>query len=996
MMDFQCSTRGTSTPHGKPRIYFTAHPDDYNKYQNSIFKDILDRHNCAIFFLDGCTSPQDVENYELKLSEMQLFVLPITQRLLTDHNRAIEVDVPFAFRNHIPVLPLMQEGVSDDLFKSRFGDLQYLDKHVIDPTAIPYDKKLTQYLNSIIVGDELAKQIRASFDAYVFLSYRKKDREYAHKLMRLIHSNPFFRDIAIWYDEFLTPGEDFNEAIYEALNKSDLFALTVTPNLLEMPCGKPNFIMDKEYPVAKESGKLLFPVEMLPTDSETLKKYYEEIPTPIKADNDNEFEKSLREIIQALAISINDSDMQHNFFIGLAYLSGIDVEVNHERAFKLIADTAKKGYIPAIEKLVTMFSTGEGVNRDTRKAIEWQVKLVRKLEDKAEDTYSEDDAVELMNANMDLGGMARNSEDYKLAEEAYAASYKLASCLAFGAFGNNLFCKVKNLFKKYVTRTTRYEEAVKIMAQASRMMMELSYEIGVQEMIREWTMKTEVIIRAIDKQFADAETAVDLISISNLLARECLASGNISGTQFWLETSEKCLCDLTDEEKTFQVKLAFSESFNAAAVYHDSIGCFSEAYHSQEDRKELLLALNKKFPDNYQIWYLLIDCILDEAEICIHGNDYKCANDLLSRAKKVYDAEVSNKDENTAKTLLSDYYYLSGKLNFDRGDYSCTIEPATCSHEILLSLEEYMLNSQRSRRFAEVCELLGDTHYALRQFDKAAQWHIKAIDVMSGLVSFSKLVRDSRMLANLYEKALEDSLERNSVTDAREFNEKALWVRRGLVEGTQLKTGFSKKDISVLIKEGKIDGTAYDRDVEAYSKLRKRQEEISESISSFPKLGKTLMDYIEGTHPKCYTAINRYAKLITDFSENHVGFGNMIDLLDLKASIEKAEELADIITHEEISVTKTLRQTSNIVNYISNHMRPFLRYDEDAMLLMAFCSYLNTLLSLKSVDEKKRRLSIIFEDIVFFDYPISKIYRAELWCDLYYRIIIDLDSDEET
>lgn len=87
--------------------------------------------------------------------------------------------------------------------------------------------------------------------------------------------------------------------------------------------------------------------------------------------------------------------MQHNFFIGLAYLSGIDVEVNHERAFELIADTAEKGYIPAMEKLVTMFNTGEGVNRDTKKSIEWQEKLVWKLEDKAEDTYSEDDAVEL-------------------------------------------------------------------------------------------------------------------------------------------------------------------------------------------------------------------------------------------------------------------------------------------------------------------------------------------------------------------------------------------------------------------------------------------------------------------------------------------------------------------------------------------------------------------------------------------------------------------------
>ena len=80
MIDFQFYTRGQSSPQGKPRIYFTAHPDDYNKYQKSIFKDILDRHNCAIFFLDGSTSPREVENYELKLSEMQLFVLPITQR----------------------------------------------------------------------------------------------------------------------------------------------------------------------------------------------------------------------------------------------------------------------------------------------------------------------------------------------------------------------------------------------------------------------------------------------------------------------------------------------------------------------------------------------------------------------------------------------------------------------------------------------------------------------------------------------------------------------------------------------------------------------------------------------------------------------------------------------------------------------------------------------------------------------------------------------------
>ena len=66
----------------------------------------------------------------------------------------------------------------------------------------------------------MAKRVRAAFDAYIFLSYRKKDRKYANELMRLIHSNPECRDIAIWFDEFLTPGESFKENIEKILDRS--------------------------------------------------------------------------------------------------------------------------------------------------------------------------------------------------------------------------------------------------------------------------------------------------------------------------------------------------------------------------------------------------------------------------------------------------------------------------------------------------------------------------------------------------------------------------------------------------------------------------------------------------------------------------------------------------------------------------------------------------------------------------------------------------------
>ncbi|MCR4750705.1 MAG: hypothetical protein K5852_00245 [Eubacterium sp.] len=103
------------------------------------------------------------------------------------------------------------------------------------------------------------------------MSYRKKDRVYANELMKLIHKNDFCRDIAIWYDEFLIPGESFNNAIRDALTKSPLFALNVTPSLLQYNDeGKPNYVMETEFPMAVRSGKIILPFEMVKTDREKM------------------------------------------------------------------------------------------------------------------------------------------------------------------------------------------------------------------------------------------------------------------------------------------------------------------------------------------------------------------------------------------------------------------------------------------------------------------------------------------------------------------------------------------------------------------------------------------------------------------------------------------------------------------------------------------------------------------------------------------------------
>ncbi len=370
MLNFK--TRSMTDPKGKPRVYFCCHPEDFAAYFDTVCSDLLTMQNCAVWYADP-TADRDGEFLQ-QLHEMQLFVMPVTHRLLNTSNHALEIEFCFAVENHIPVLPLMFDDGLVEIFNRKCGDIQYLDRYSSDETAISYSEKLEKYLASVLIGDELAEKVRAAFDAYVFLSYRKKDRKYAQELMRLIHKHDFCRDIAIWYDEYLTPGENFNDSIKAALEKSGLFVLTVTPNLVN----EENYIMTTEYPMAKQHQKPILPAELVPTDRELLAEKYAEIPQCADARNDVELSEALLSAVQKMAIKENDQSPVHNFFIGLAYLNGIDVEVDRERAVKLITSAAEAGLIEAIDQLVQMLRTGKGVARSYEKAILWQKKKIER------------------------------------------------------------------------------------------------------------------------------------------------------------------------------------------------------------------------------------------------------------------------------------------------------------------------------------------------------------------------------------------------------------------------------------------------------------------------------------------------------------------------------------------------------------------------------------------------------------------------------------------
>ena len=409
-MKLQYKTRGMSDPKGKPKVYFSSHPEDFDEALPLITEDLLNHANCAVFYDEeiGSAGPADEEVEDI-LKEMQLVVFAVSSKFIHEKNRAKDTELPLALKNHIPVLPIMLENGLGYEFSNNCAKIQVVPKYGNDPTAIPYDEVLQTFLDSVLVGDDLAEQVRDAFDAYVFLSYRKKDRKHAQRLMRLIHENKQFRDIAIWYDEFLVPGESFNEAIKDAFNKSSLFAMAVTPHLEE----EGNYVMRVEYPMArnrksKNDDFEIIPVEMYESedgkegedwriDQSHLKGKkdfeYQEISDLQDEHRLREMNKSFLDALERIAKKENDGSSRHRFFIGLAYLNGIDVEINQERALELLQGAADdpSPCMEATAKLADMYLNGEGVERDSAKAIFWQRKLASQYKAAYDENHDPDE-----------------------------------------------------------------------------------------------------------------------------------------------------------------------------------------------------------------------------------------------------------------------------------------------------------------------------------------------------------------------------------------------------------------------------------------------------------------------------------------------------------------------------------------------------------------------------------------------------------------------------
>ncbi len=348
-MELAYHTKLGEYPQGKTRIFCCCHPEDMEPCFIHIANDLTIWKNCVVYYNPTPDKQWPEEELRADLEQMQLFVFLVTDKFLHTENSARCRELQFALDSHKPVLPVLMDPSLAEEFDRSFENLQYLIPS--ESQRWDYMQKLKRFLDKVLLDDALTQRIHNSFDARIFLSYRKKDRDYAQKLMRCIHGQPGCRDISIWYDDYLIPGEDFHQGIRQALESSDLVLLLVTPNLLE----DGNYVQLHEYPAAVLAGKPIVPVQMLPTDLESLAAHYPNMPYIVDGQDGPMLSQRLLEQLQSLDIAANNEDPEHNYLMAEAYLNGIGVEADRMHTRKLLVKADRWGSVEAMEKIAELF-----------------------------------------------------------------------------------------------------------------------------------------------------------------------------------------------------------------------------------------------------------------------------------------------------------------------------------------------------------------------------------------------------------------------------------------------------------------------------------------------------------------------------------------------------------------------------------------------------------------------------------------------------------------
>lgn len=802
MADLSYLTRENGSPDRRPNVYLSIHPDDMLGCFSQVCQELLAAADCAVYYYDSPSVDTD-EDFFLQLKQMRVLVVPVTENLLSGHCRALETEIPFARENHIPILPLIRQSGVETAFNALCNDLHCLHSYEGHPSFAGYPEKLKSYLNSVFLGAEEEKSIRAHFSSRIFLSYRRQDRCYAEKVMRTIHRHPQYQDVAIWYDEFLTPGENFNDTIREEILQSDLFALVVTPNVIEGD----NYIILHEYPEAIKQHKPIVTVESVSTDKALLQQKLPLAPACVALADTDMLYRALSSHLPLAQAARNSGE--HSYYIGLAYLYGIMAETDPAKAVELITQAAQTGYKAALSKLTDMYITGSGVNRDLNKALDWCRQYVKCLE---QEQKEKPDCVpiSLAYAQEKLGdiyrqrGMQQQALDateayvrtmYRIAcSEGTPGSYRFLAeaCNHLGnlhrSFGN--MDSAYNCFRQGLALTQQIADQLKSSASlrshagsCDALGQMLCYDGKLREAKEMFSTALQL------RQKANAHRPDDNDSLSALsvsygnLARVCSALGE---TDEGIEFAEK---SLEIDEKLHQ-RHQSSQSQQSLLISNLDLGNSfirkedweqADKYLQQANRLAQQLREQADSLDNSR--YLALTFI-SLGDLYDHQEKYDAALGCFTKACEILQTLAQSCSNSEILRELASAYMHCGRIVFLQNDILAATLHYEQARKILQQLESGSMKGHL-RELAYVYTRLGDFYIQLGIRSQNAKDHETAFTHFDAAAKMFRQAdsqdKDTqRKLAAAYEYMGSGRLQAGAADDARHYLEESLEIRQAI------------------------------------------------------------------------------------------------------------------------------------------------------------------------------------------------------------------------
>ena len=350
----------------KNKIFLSYMRGDFD-YAKQIIDLVLNNSDSIIYYVDYDEYPEfDQNELNRLIGQTSVVLFAVSDKYLTTENDSYKFEYPFVKENSIPFLPIVSGESLIDEYTKKFGTIQYLNINQEDKTQIDVNKKIKDYLSHFVAKEKDFLIAEGAFKKKIFLSYRKKDRIQALNLIDLIHSDESCRDIAIWYDEFLVIGKEFDTSIFEKLHDSDGLLILITPNVVN----EDNYVKSTEYPKAQEEGKTIIPYLSMEVDQKELHKGFKNLPEIVDEKN---IAKTISDLFSSKVIKLTP---KKKYALGLAYLYGIDVEINRRIALEFLSNSADDGYLPAINLLSDIYFTGNGVVKNLFKAKEYSNRLI--------------------------------------------------------------------------------------------------------------------------------------------------------------------------------------------------------------------------------------------------------------------------------------------------------------------------------------------------------------------------------------------------------------------------------------------------------------------------------------------------------------------------------------------------------------------------------------------------------------------------------------------